>query len=246
MDASPQLKPPPLQKPPGYRDPTTPPLQTTPKPFPPPRKAALPTTFRQKRKRRGCCRICCCIFCVIFLVLIFAAAVAAGLIYIVYDPALPVFHLGSFRFTKMNVTESTDGAYLDANTTARVEVKNRSSRMVWHFQESSVQITAENGDLNLGSTKVAGFEVKQKNKTDVKAETTVKGEALDERQRRKLKGTFDAKALVPTVEVQTRTGVSMQGWKSGSIPVTVVCGGVSLKNLENGDMPQCSYTLFKW
>jgi len=118
--------------------------------------------------------------------------------------------------------------------------------MVWRFEQSSVQIWADNGDLNLGSTKVAAFDVKVKNKTVVKAETKVRDEELNEKQRRKLKSAFTSKALVPSVEVKTRTSVRVQGWKSMMIGVTVVCGDFTLREIQNGDMPPCSFTVFKW
>lgn len=117
---------------------------------------------------------------------------------------------------------------------------------MWHFEQSSVQIWGDNGELNLGSTKVAGFTVKERDMTELKAETKVRRVALDERQRRRLKGAFDSKALMPSVEVRTRTGVSVQGWKSMMLGIIVVCGDVTMRQLDNGAMPLCSLTLFKW
>ncbi|TKY61292.1 hypothetical protein E2542_SST11142 [Spatholobus suberectus] len=237
-EPSPQPKPI-LQKPPGYRDPNSQP------PPPPPRKLVLPPSFRPKPKRRSCCRICCCACCIIVLILILVVVIAAGLFYLVYDPSLPEFHLGSFRVPKLNVTDGGDGSYLDADTSARVEVKNRSGKMTWRFSQSRLAVSAENGDLSLGSTNVAGFAVKEKGVAELKAETSVRKQALDDRQRRKLKGAIQSKALVPTVEVRTKTGVGLRGWNSPSLAVTVVCGDVTMRQLEKGDPPLCSITLLK-
>lgn len=150
----PQPKPIILQKPPGYRDPNT-----AQKPLPP-RKAALPPSFRPKPKKRRCCRKCCCTFCIILLLLILILVVAVAVIYILYQPSLPEFHIGSFRVSMFNITVNDDVAYLNANTTTMVELKNRNKKIAWHFDQSNVHILAENGDLNLGSTKVAPFDVK--------------------------------------------------------------------------------------
>uniref|UniRef100_A0A0R0KUL4 Late embryogenesis abundant protein LEA-2 subgroup domain-containing protein n=1 Tax=Glycine max TaxID=3847 RepID=A0A0R0KUL4_SOYBN len=228
-----------LQKPPGYRDPDSKP------PPPPPRKPMLPPSFQPKPKRRSCCRICCCTFCLTILILILVVVIAAALFYLIYDPSLPEFHLDSFRVPKLNVTEAADGAYLDADTSARVEVKNRSGRMTWHFSQSQFTVSAENGDLNLGSTKVAGFTVKEKGVTGLKAETSVKELALNERQRRRIKSAVESKALVPSVEVRTKTGLGLGGWNSPSISVTIVCGDVTMRQLQKGDPPLCSITLLK-
>lgn len=123
-----------------------------------------------------------------------------------------------------------------------MEVKNKSGKMGWYFDETSIDVHAENGDVNLGSTKVARFEVKEKETKELKAETRVRDMALDEKMMKKIKG----KELVPTVEVRTRTGVGMQGWKSWKLGITVVCGDVSMKQLENGDTPKCTLTTLKW
>ncbi|CAJ1961238.1 unnamed protein product [Sphenostylis stenocarpa] len=239
-NSQPKPKPQPmLQKPPGYRDPNS---QLPPKP---PRKPVLPPSFRPKTKRRGCCRICCCTFWIILLLLLLVFVIAAGIFYLLYEPALPKFHLASFRVPKLNVSDSGDGAYLDADTATRVEVKNRSGKMSWHFGKIKFSVSADNGDLRLGSSKVAGFTVKSKGLAQVKAETKVRKLALDGRQRRRLKGTVESKALIPTVRVRTNTGVGLQGWKSPSITITVVCGGVTMRKLEKGDPPLCTITLLK-
>lgn len=247
-----------LQKPPGHRDPSiTPPLPpppaaaaaavaATPPPVKP-RKPVLPPSFQPKPKRRSCCRVCCCTFCIALFVLLFAVVIAVGLFYLIYDPSLPEFHLESFQVPMLNVSVASDGAYLDAETAARVEVKNWNGRIAWRFEQSSFRVTAKNyDDLNLGSTKVAAFKMKEKEVKELKVETKVKGEALDERQRRRLKGTLESKVLMPSVEVKTKVGVVLDGWNSVMLGITVVCGDVTMRQLEKGDMPLCTYTLLKW
>lgn len=118
--------------------------------------------------------------------------------------------------------------------------------MSWNFGKSKVSVSAYDGNLNLGSSKVAAFTVKQKGLAQVKAETKVRKLALEDRQRRRLKSAVESKALVPAVEVQTKTSVGLQGWKSPSIAVTIKCGGVPMKKLEKGDPPLCSITLLRW
>ncbi|KAG2395319.1 hypothetical protein LR48_Vigan10g161600 [Vigna angularis] len=230
-----------LEKPPAYRDPHF-------KPPPgPQRKAVLPPSFQPRpKRRRRFCRVCCCTFCIIFLIIFLVLVIAAAAFYLLYDPALPAFRLSSFRVPMLNVSNGNDGAYLDADTTARVEVRNRSGKMSWHFGKSKVSVSADDGNLSLGSSTVAGFVVEHKGLAQVKAATKVRKLALEDRQMRKLKGKVESKALTPTVEIQTKTSVGLQGWKSPSIAVTIVCGGVTMRRLENGDPPLCSITLLKW
>ncbi|KAL5061257.1 hypothetical protein RYX36_032861 [Vicia faba] len=238
---SPEPKPIILQKPPGYRDPTTP------QKHPPPRKApALPPSFRPKPKKRRYCRMCCCTVCILLLILILIFILLIALFHILYQPSLPEFRLGSFRVSAFKITTNADGGSLNADTTTMVDIKNRNTKIAWHFDQSSVQIRADNSDLNLGSTKVAAFDVKERDVSKLKAQTKVRHEVLDARQKRRLKSVFESKALMPNVEVKTRTGVNVQGWKSMTIGVTVVCGGATIRQIQNGDSPHCSFTILKW
>lgn len=242
--ASPPLKAPVLQKPPGYKDPNNP---NQPKPKPPMyRKPVLPVSLRPERQRRRCCRQCCCVCSIFILVLILAVVVAASLIYLVYDPKLPVFHLQSFRVPRLNVTEKPDGAYLDARTVTRVEVKNPNSKIQWYCGETRFAISTDGGDLNLGSKTIPGFTINAKEVTILKAETSVTGQILGDKEGKDLKGKFRSREFVPSVEVRTRAGVKLEELKIGTVGITVVCGEVTLKKLQGGEMPKCSITLLKW
>lgn len=230
-----------LQKPPGYRDPTTPQKHHPPRKTPP-----LPPSFRPKPKKRHYCRICCCIFCILLLILVFIFIFLVALFFLLYQPSLPQFHLGSFRVSDFRIKPNADGGSLDADTITMVDIKNRNPKIAWHFDQSSVQIWADNGDLNLGSTKVAAFDVKVRDTSKLKVQTKVRDQVLDERQKKRLKSVFESKALIPNVEVKTRTGFNIQGWKSITIGVTVVCGGATIRQIQNGDSPHCSFTILKW
>ncbi|XP_028770393.1 NDR1/HIN1-like protein 13 [Neltuma alba] len=242
--ASPPLKPV-LQKPPGYRDPNNP---QQPKPRPPlARKPVLPLSLRSKKqRRRRYCRKCCCVFCVFILILIVALIVAASLIYIVYDPQPPVFHLQSFRVNRLNVTQKTDGVYLDASTVTRVEVKNPNSKIQWYFGQTMFGISTDDGNVNLGEKTIPAFSIKAKEVTLLKAETRVKDQILLDSEGKNLRGKFRSREFVPSVEVQTRVGMSVQSLKIGTVGISVVCGEVTLKKLEGGAMPKCTITLLKW
>ncbi|XP_020213011.2 NDR1/HIN1-like protein 13 isoform X1 [Cajanus cajan] len=232
-----------LQKPPAHQ-------QTTANLPPPPAriKPAPPQAFRPKPrpKRRSGCRICCCSTCIGLLILILVLVIAAGIFYLIYDPALPHFRLSSFRVPTFNISDAIDGPYLNANTISRVEVKNRSGKMTWRFAPSRVAISADDGDVNLGSTNLAGFSVRERAVAGLKAETKVSNQALSERQRRRLKGAVVGKALAPSLEFRTKTGVTLQGWNSPYLAITVVCGGVTMRELEKGGPPRCTITFLKW
>ncbi|CAL0308844.1 unnamed protein product [Lupinus luteus] len=205
MASSPTQTPKPImQKPPGYKSPFK-------EPTPPPRKP--PTRHQKKKHRRGCCCISFCIIFIIIFILIFVAAIAAGLIYIFYDPRLPEFHIDSFGVNNLNVTQKPDGFYLNGETMMKVEVKNESGKMGWLFDDTNVVVTAENGDLNLGSTTMPGFEVKEKELKMLKGGTEIRDIALNDSLEKKVEG----KDIVLDVEIRTKSGVEMSGWKSWKI-----------------------------
>ena len=129
---------------------------------------------------------------------------------------------------------------------ARVEVKNPSSRMQWYFGKSFIQISADDEDLNLGSDSIPAFTIKELEVTSLKAETSVEGQPLDDSHGKNLKIRVENKEFVPKVIVRTRAGVRLEGWKIGTLGINVVCGKVSLKKLENGEIPTCTINVFKW
>ncbi|XP_018827869.1 NDR1/HIN1-like protein 6 [Juglans regia] len=235
-----------LQKPPGYRDPSRP---IQPGPRPPPRKPAFPPSFTPKKRRRSCCRACCCFLFVFVLVLLLVVAVAFGLFYLWFQPRLPVFHLQSFRIPRFTVTTKADGTYLDAHTVTRVEVKNPNGKLSLFYKQSTVAVTFSAGhdeDTEVGSEDVPEFTQGMTNITSMKVETGVKNQLVDDGEGRKLKARFQNKELVVNVEVRSGVGFYVDGLRIGPLAVKVLCGGVSLKVLETGDMPKCTVTILKW
>lgn len=233
---------PPLQKPPGYRDPAAP---GKPVVRPPQRKPVLPASFQPRKKRRNWCRTCCCFLVVFFILLSLAVAIAGGVFYLWFEPKLPVFHLQSLRIPRFNVTVKPDGTYLDAGTVVRIEVKNPNGKLELYYGGTHVDVTAW-GDTELGTKDVGGFTQGKGNTTSLKVETTVKNQLVDDGIGRRLKNGYKSKELVVNIEGKTHVGYIVQGVKIGTAEVGVFCGGVSLKKLDSGDMPKCSLDLLQW
>ncbi|KAI4328874.1 hypothetical protein L6164_021195 [Bauhinia variegata] len=231
-----------LQKPPGYKDPSMPGQPVK----PPIGKPVLPISFQPKKSRRSCCGTCCCIFCIVLLIFVFVLIIVAGLVYIIYDPRVPVFRLQSFRIPRLTVADKPDGKYLDAQTMARVEVKNPSAKMVWYFEDTSFEISANDGDVSLGSKTIPAFSLKQDEATSLKVETRVKGTPLDDGLGKNLKGLLQSKEFVPNVKVRTKAGVGLDEVKVGMVEIEVECGHVTMKGIENGQTPKCTITFLKW
>ena len=245
--AEPPLKPV-LQKPPGFRDQNNIPTRSSPKPVM--RTPLLPQSYHPKKRRssRGCCRSCCCFFCVLILILIVIVGVASAIFYLWFLPKTPVFHLQSFRIPRFNVTVKPDGTYLDAQTMIRVEVKNPNGKLSLFYKDIhvNVKVGPKADQTELGSGKVAGFTQRKGNTTSLKVETNVKNQLVDDGEGAKLKASYKSKGLVVSVEARTSLGYIVQGLKIGPLGVKVLCGGVSLKGLEDGKIPKCTINTLKW
>ncbi|OIT26610.1 PREDICTED: uncharacterized protein LOC109215077 [Nicotiana attenuata] len=233
----------PLKKPPGFRDPTIP-IQRPLHPPPPPRKINLPPSFYQEKKRRTCCFSCCCC-CFVFLILLLFLVAAGGALYLWFNPKLPVFHLRSLEFTKFNVTENQDGPKLNAQSNVGVELKNPNRELKFVYGETKVELKGEN-DVNMGEGKVSGFVQEKKSvkvvKFVMKSNEILYGDNIG----KVIRSGFKSKNLRVSADVSTAIGIGYNEWKSWKIGVRVSCGGLRLKQIENGATPKCGITLFNW
>ncbi|XVF22435.1 hypothetical protein REPUB_Repub12eG0171900 [Reevesia pubescens] len=243
--SEPPLKPV-LQKPPGYRDPNSPVVQ--PRFRPPPRKPVLPPSFQPKKKRTNCCRVCCCCFCTTFFIMILLIIICAAVFYLWFDPKLPGFHVQSFRISRFNVTKKTDGTYLDATTTTRIEVKNPNGKMTYYYGDTDVDVSVGEGEneTGLGTTKVPKFTMKNHNTTSLKVETKTNNKVVVDGVGSRLLTKYRRKTLAVNVEGRTKFGVGLAGLKIGMVGITVKCDGITMKQLDAGDMPKCDINMLKW
>lgn len=238
---------PPLQRPPGYKDPNTSASSTASAPHRPPalrNKPRLPSSYKPKRRKRNCCRTCCCVFCFLILFLIVVAALALALFYLIYDPKLPVFHLLAFRISSFKVSATPDGSFLDAQVSIRVEFKNPNDKLSIRYGKIEYDVTVGQA-TEFGRREVPGFTQGRKNTTTVKAEAAVKGKMLAVEDAARLLSRFQSKAMEVKVEAETAVGVAVQGWGLGPITVKLDCES-KLRNIEAGDMPICNINLLRW
>ncbi|XP_022974637.1 NDR1/HIN1-like protein 6 isoform X2 [Cucurbita maxima] len=234
-----------LQKPPGYKELN---LAAQPVVRPSARKLILPSPMNQKnKKRRSFCRRCCCFLCFFLLVLIVVVVAAGGVLYLWFEPKLPVFHLQLFRISKLNVTDKSDGSYLNARTLGRIEIKNPNSKLSLNYGDIEIKIAAGEGtQTELGSTILRSFVQSTENKTSLKIETIVSNETVDSGAGRKLISGNRTGELIVNVGAQTKIGYMVNGRRMLPVKIEVTCGGVRLKSLIRGDMPKCSIHLRRW
>ncbi|XP_050387671.1 uncharacterized protein LOC126803973 [Argentina anserina] len=239
-----------LKKPPGYRDPNQPPR---PIPGQNPRKPVpLPPSFQPqpKPRRSSCFRVFLWVSCILILVIIVVVALAAGIFFLVFDPRLPLVYLRSFQIPLFNTTVKPGGTFLDAWTAPGMDVKNRNSKLDIFYSRVHAYVSV--GDPNdvglvLGMKELGGFTQKSGNTTSLKFDYVVKNRQLNDAVAKKLLSQYVAKTMRVGVEMKTRLGYVVKGWRIGTIDVDVVCGGVTMKEIHVGStMPKCKINAYKW
>nr|XP_010915712.2 NDR1/HIN1-like protein 6 [Elaeis guineensis] len=241
-----------LQKPPGYRDPAAP-RPVAPKP--PPRRPQLPPTFRQpgkapRRRRRhfSCCRLCCWLLA-LALALAFLLTVAGGVAYLWFQPRLPSFRLQSVQASRFRVATRSDGTFLDATTAVRILASNPNGKigLAYGDGEGRVTLVDDDGDVDVGTAAIAGFVQRKKNATVVRFLASAKGVMVDDAVGSRLKARFRNKEIRFAVEVRTKLGFRVAGKTTGKVPIRVLCGAVSLRQVEGGRLlPRCRINLLRW
>ncbi|XVF73074.1 hypothetical protein PTKIN_Ptkin12aG0172100 [Pterospermum kingtungense] len=243
--SEPPLKPV-LQKPPGYKDPNA--SAVKPGFRPPPRKPVLPPSFHPPKRKSSFCSVCCCCFCVFFLILLILLVVSSAVFYLWFDPKLPGFHVQSFKISRFNVTKKPDGTYLDAATATRIEVKNPNGKMTYYYGDMEVDVSiGEGGDeTELGTTTVPAFSTGKQKTRSLRVETKASNKLVVDGVGHRLHARYRSKSLAVNVEGRTKVGLGVGGLKIGMVGVTVKCDGITMKQLDRGDMPKCVINMLKW
>ncbi|TYI14874.1 hypothetical protein ES332_A08G150600v1 [Gossypium tomentosum] len=229
-----------LNKPPGYNDPNSP---AGFKPLP--QKPVLPPSFRPKKKKG---RVCCCCFCISFSILIALIIIFAAVFYFSVNPKLPRFHVQSFQIPRFNVTETPDGTYLDATTMTVMEVRNPNGKMTYYYGDTAVDISVGEGEdeTEVGTAKVPKFTSRKQYTTSLKVETKASNKQVDNTLANRLLSGYKSKSLAVNVAARTKVGVGVAGLKTGMLGITVKCKGITMKQLDGDDMPNCLIHTLRW
>lgn len=98
----------------------------------------------------------------------------------------------------------------------------------------------------MGTAEIDNFTQGRKNTTNLKVESRLKNEAMNDGLVNKLKHGYKNGDLKVEVDAKSALGLVVEGYKIGPLSVNINCGGVTLKRLENGHMPKCSIQTLKW
>eukprot|EP00252_Welwitschia_mirabilis_P009704 TRINITY_DN2246_c0_g1_i1.p1 TRINITY_DN2246_c0_g1~~TRINITY_DN2246_c0_g1_i1.p1 ORF type:complete len:288 (-),score=-6.53 TRINITY_DN2246_c0_g1_i1:99-962(-) len=123
-----------------------------------PRSAPLPPP---KRRRSCCCRCLCCTLCFL-LVFVLAIAVAAGVLYLVFQPRAPKYGVSDLRVNKFSV--DTNAHTLSSEFSVTVTARNPNKKIgIYYLDDSHVSVWYE--DISLCSGAIPAFYQGHKNTT---------------------------------------------------------------------------------
>ncbi|XP_008804194.1 NDR1/HIN1-like protein 10 [Phoenix dactylifera] len=182
---------------------------TRPLPRPPP---------RPRRRRRGCCCTCCLWLTLLLIGLIFLAAIAAGVFYVLCRPQRPSFSVESFRLSTFNITSSN---LLTSRLDLAVSARNPNRKVVFLYDD--VAISAYSDGVVIGQGSFPAFVHGTENTTVLKAtvsssrQSLEPGEAADLTKRKK---------FPLEIDLETKAGVKIGGFKSKKIGIRVLCDGI--------------------
>ncbi|KAK8970204.1 hypothetical protein KSP40_PGU017368 [Platanthera guangdongensis] len=239
-----------LQKPPGYRDPAVPAARAK----PPPRKSQLPPTLRHPGKpsrrhktgRSCCCRFCCCLFVLIVAILVLLAA-AGGFSYLWFRPHFPSFHVENVTISVFNITSRSDGTFLDAGGTIKIQAMNPNTKLGLSYRaaEGKFAVADKDGEVDLGTGSAAGFTLGRKNSTTLIFRVAAKGVVVDDSVGARLWAQYKSKEIKFMAEMRTKLGFVVNGKSTPKFSIRVTCPAVSLKQV-NGRRPltKCELDFF--
>ncbi|XP_010669432.2 NDR1/HIN1-like protein 6 [Beta vulgaris subsp. vulgaris] len=236
-----------LKKPPGFRDSNGPPQYRPPPQTAGPRKPPVPSYYQPKQKRRSCCcRCCCCFICILFILFLLFIAFF-GIFYAWYQPKLPIFKFRPVELNRFNITAKPDGtALLDSKIIIRVEVKNPNSKIKIYYDVTEVTLMADE-EIELGSASLPAFKQPANNVTLLKFTAETGKKVVDSTTGLKLKDRVKNEQVVVNAAVKTKVGVGVFNTKFGMLPVNVNCGGITLKQINDGKTsPKCSFNTLRW
>ncbi|XP_074579675.1 NDR1/HIN1-like protein 10 [Curcuma longa] len=194
----------------------------------PPTKAGPPGQYRppyrplppppRRRSRRGCCCVCCLWLTLFIIALVFLAAIAAGVFYVIYRPQRPSFAVSSLHLSALNVSSSDLlTSRLDLSVTARNPNRKLS------FDYGDIAVSAASGGVTIGEGTIRGFVQGTENTTVLKVTVSSSGRSLDPTEAADL---GNRKRYQLEIEIDTKAGVKIGGFKSSRIGIRASCSGI--------------------
>lgn len=173
---------------------------------------------RPPPRRRGCCCACCLWLTLLLIALVLLAALAAGVFYVLYRPQRPSFSVDSLRLSALNLTSSN---LLTSRLDLAVTARNPNRKVVFLYDD--VAISAYADEVQIGEGSFPAFVHGTKNTTVLKATVSSSRRSLEPEEAADLR---KRKKLALKIDLDTKAGVKIGGFKSKWIGIRVSCDGI--------------------
>ncbi|XP_010905733.2 LOW QUALITY PROTEIN: NDR1/HIN1-like protein 13 [Elaeis guineensis] len=178
----------------------------------------LPPQPPARGRRRGCCCACCLWLTLLLIALIFLAAIAAGIFYVLYHPQRPSFSVESLRLSALNITSSN---LLTSRIDLTVSARNPNRKVVFLYDD--VAISAYSNGVGIGEGSFPAFVQATENTTVLKATVSSSRRSLEPGEAEDL---TKRKKFSLEIDLETKAGVKIGGFKSKRIGIRVLCEGI--------------------
>ncbi|KAI3955271.1 hypothetical protein MKW98_020904 [Papaver atlanticum] len=185
--------------------------------------------YRPQPKRRSRSRCCCCFLwsTMIIIALILLAAIAGGVMYVLYRPHRPTFNLTTLRISQFNVTTNSKDStnHLASKLDLAITSRNPNKRIT--FTYDPISVTVKSNDVNVGVGSFPSFVHGTKNTTVLKATLANNGDSIEGSSLTKLKTDMKKKTGLPLeIEMETKVKVNIGGMKTSRFGIRVSCIGI--------------------
>lgn len=185
-----------------------------------------------KRRRRSCCNRCC-LFCIWFtiaiLALILLAAIAGGVVWVLYRPQRPNFSVSNLKITTFNFTTTTGDSptsRLNSRMALSVSARNPNKKIIFFYDPITIDVSSSGADLGNGS--FPAFVHGTKNVTSLRASISTGGPSdLDPDSATSLRSGLKKKNTLPLeIRLATKVKVKMGSWTTKKVGIRVFCNGI--------------------
>lgn len=202
----------------------------------PTRNLYRPNTRPPRRSGRRTCCLCCIWSTIFLLALILLAAIAAGIVWLLYRPQRPSFSVSALKFTSFNLTTASGSApRLNCLLDLSVSARNPNKKLVFFYDPISISVSGAGVDI--GDGRFPAFVHGTKNTTALKAAVSSGGARdLDSASASSLSSDLkkNKNRLQVEIRLETKVRVKMGGLKTKKVEIRVFCHGIEL-DIPKGD-----------
>ncbi|KAF7126482.1 hypothetical protein RHSIM_Rhsim11G0043800 [Rhododendron simsii] len=182
----------------------------------------------RRRSRRSCLCLCCFWSILLLILLLLVAAIAACLLYVLYNPRRPSFSVAAIRVSQLNLSTSAadDTTHLTSTLNLTITSKNPNKKKLTYTYDQ-ISITALSNGVIIATGSFPSFASDPKNTTALRSTLSTVGELVDADSVSSLRSDLKRKNGIPLeIVMDTKVVVKLEKVKSKKLGIRVTCDGI--------------------